>query len=1075
MNRKDNQMNQQTYDIYVGNVPKNINEEDLKQIFCKYGEVKQVLCRWKEDYFGYGIIKFLYKQDADRILRETEQVSWNGYIMSVKAARRSDHSHQNGQLGIENKNSYPDMNKNQLYMGSKTLNTDYGYFQHPVNNNEKPMSFSQLMMIEVLCTNVEDAVTFYGCPVKRSDELMLIMNALSNLNLNQCRSDKKPSMKKIYAALFSEDKSWYRCSVMQNTLPNKPGMCSVRYIDYGNHEEISYRNIVEIPESLQKIPPIAAKFIFTNLKCDNKSTKKSCLHQLINKRMSLCAYLAHPSMEYHVVKCSCVGKDVILDTINKGFAKPQRSAYFKHESSNQEFDSKHKAYACGTEIKSLPAYYPELMQCCNSKPVESATACVSVNNKKPHKMQLKVKDVSLKSEELLCNGTVEETKKESDFHPKMIIKRGSELGDLVKGNVSVNLPKEKDSNQHSTPMVNNFLPQLDSVIPNLKLINKIRGLVLQSSDDSIINSAVDVLKNEMNTIELTETAIKYVDDSIKDYNKAIEEIKECQDKSILPSLKSKRDSCKLALCLKLKEYLGSCDSTIFERKDKIQKLITDLASNSNAWTNVQLHKKPESIEELIVEYNKVKDERWNLVSKARAKTNQTHTEFMSLLTVLQNEFYLNTLEENEALDSNSSVISNTTTTYSDQFDKSLKELGKALEEEIHSLTQKKDKDDFLVTRCLLEFLDHNKEKIDVLCDLYENRYAMYNELSKLPIIDDTLKELKNASDEIHLLSNQLAQINVGDNSQHEDAAIRRQFHRALLKEDTLKGILAKVSADHFPELYIETPELNLNYYIQNRLLLKNWKPEYFLNFGTGPRGESSYVSCLLDEPVTIKEYSFQNSEECNAFIHKVVLWNQIKSDMLVKVKALFFKDEKTICVILPSVTNTLFGSTPVPSPYEGEKACRFLRQILIALKDVHIEGLVHQLIHPLTIVVDNEKALLDFCFDHNFLEGKLCAKGICFLPPENKAVHESADMYGFGCLVLWTLFPNLSFTATADGVPDIAAFRSIIEELILPKDYALLCALIDANPERRPSSCTLLSKNFLSKYETFCRSSTKNS
>ncbi|PRD30749.1 UNVERIFIED_CONTAM: Stk31 [Trichonephila clavipes] len=873
----------------------------------------------------------------------------------------------------------------------------------------------------------------------------------------------------IYAALFSEDNTWYRCSVIQNTLPNKLGMCSVHYIDYGNYEEISYRYIVEIPEPLQKIPPIACKFIFTNLICDNKSSKKSCLHQLVNKRMTLCAYLAHPSMEYHVVKCSCVGKDIISDTINKGFAKPQsdyieeiaaevkkivekilqdikvsihveslsKSAYYKPNSSNHEFDSKYKAYACGTDIKPLSAYYPESIQSFNSKLVESATAYASVNNMKSRKMQPKIKDVTQKSEEL-CNGTVEETKKESDFHPKMIIKRGSELGDLVKGNVSVDLPKEKDSIQHSAYM-------LDAVIPNLKLINKIRGLVLQSSDDSIINNAVDVLKYEMNTIELTETAIKYVDDSIKDYTEAIEEIKKCQDMSLLPSLKSKRDSCRLALCHKLKDYLGSCDSKIFERKDKIQKLITDLASNSNAWTNVQLHKKPGSIDELVTEYNKVKDERWNLVSKARAKTNQAHKEFTSLLAVLQKEFHLNTLEESEALDS------------------------------LESNFSKKDKDDFLVTQCLLEFLDHNKEKVDVLCDLYENRYAKYNELSKLPIIDNTLKELTKASEDIHKLTNQITQINTGDGLQHEDASFRRQLHQALLKEDSLKGVLAKVYADHFPELYIENKELDLNFCLQSKLLQKKWKPEYFLNFGTGPRGESSYVSCLLDEPVTIKEYSFQNSDECRAFINTAVLWNQMKSDMLVKVKALFVKDEKTICVVLPSLTNTLFENAPVPSPYEGERVCRFLRQVLIALKDVHIEGLVHRFIHPLTIVIENEKALLDFCFDAHYLDGKLNLKGIYFQPPENKAVHESADMYAFGCLVLWALFPNLSFTTTADGVPNIAAFRSIIEELILPKDYALLCALLDANPERRPSSCTLISKNFLSKYETFCRSHSKNS
>ncbi|GFY63243.1 RRM domain-containing protein [Trichonephila inaurata madagascariensis] len=91
-----------------------MKKEDLKQVFSKYGEIKQVLCRWQGSYFDYGIVKFFYKHDADRVLRQTNHVTLIGYTMSVKTARKSDHSHQNGQLGIENKNSYPDMNKNHV-------------------------------------------------------------------------------------------------------------------------------------------------------------------------------------------------------------------------------------------------------------------------------------------------------------------------------------------------------------------------------------------------------------------------------------------------------------------------------------------------------------------------------------------------------------------------------------------------------------------------------------------------------------------------------------------------------------------------------------------------------------------------------------------------------------------------------------------------------------------------------------------------------------------------------------------------------------------------------------------------
>ncbi|XP_055933459.1 serine/threonine-protein kinase 31-like isoform X1 [Argiope bruennichi] len=1071
-----------TYDVYVGNVPKNINEIDLKHLFSKYGEVKQVLCRWKEDYFGYGIIKFSYKKDADRILREVQEVTLNGHTMPVKTARRSEHSTQNGSSNFENKpNVYSDMNKNQICSGSNFSNTDYGHFQYPapspVNEQVIRPQISQSVKLDVLCSSVEDPVTFYGYPVNRSEDLMMITSSLNSLNFSHKPLEKKPSLKKVYAALFSEDNSWYRCSVVKISLPNKPGMCCVRYIDFGNREEISYQNIIEIPESLQKVPPMASKFILSHLVCDTKATnKRSCLHQLVNKRMTLSARLSH-NMEYHVFWCSCNGKDVISDIISKGFAKPVRL-----ESCNQELNTKSRAYACGSENRASSNYNSCASSLYIPKALEPPVNGAANNNKKTQKNQCKSKEGSPRSEEVYCNGIAEEVRKDNEFHPKMIIKRGSELGDIVRKSSLEASPKEKNSSQPSAYM-------LDSVHPNLKFINNIRSLVSQSSDDSIISSAVELLKNEITTIVHSEVSIKSVISASQKYWESVENLKRfvnekrreiCTNMGLpssfeerLTCLKSARDSFRVDLFNKLEDYLGSCDSTIFQRKEKIQKIITDLESNSNAWMNVQLPKKPETIDELIVEYNKVKEERWNLVSKTRAKTDQAHQQFDDILSTIKKEFHLNTLEENEVSNFNSNVYNiGKTTSFDDQLKKALTIFGNALEEEIQTLTVNKDSGNYSVIQCLLDILDVHKEKIDSLCDHYENYYAVYNDLNKLPDIKNTLDELKGTSKEVHTLTEELChkEDSYGNDAQQEMLALRQQIHRPLLKEDLLIGVLAKAAESHFPELFIEVPELNLQNYLENKLLLKNWRPDYFLNFGAGQRGEFSYESYINDEPITIKEYSFENVEECNAFIRKAVQWNEVRSDHIVKIKALFFKNENTICAILPPITSTLLKNVPPTSPCDGEKACRILRQVLIGLKDIHSAGFVHHAVHPTTIVIENEKALIDFCFDSKYVDERVNFKGINFLPPEIKAAHESADMYGFGCLVLWVLFPNLSFTLTEDGVPNITAFKSIIQELILPKDYSFLSSLIDANPERRPSSCTLLSKGFLSKYEAYCRS-----
>ncbi|KAG8200600.1 hypothetical protein JTE90_000669 [Oedothorax gibbosus] len=1092
MNRKEGNQSyyQSTFDIYVGNVNKSIEEADLKQIFAKYGEVKQVLCRRKDDIIGYAIVKFVYKLDAERVLR-TDEVVCKGHHLPVKAARRSEQSNQANGPNDNKPHPYPEPIANVAPSGPHYSNTDFGYFHppHPPVLNEDHHMHSQPTMLEVLCTNVEDAITFYGYSCSRAEELAFVGNSLNQMNLQQGRFNQVPVPKKVYAALFSEDNAWYRCTVIQRTIPNKPGVCLVRYIDYGNQEEVHYRNITDIPETLQKILPFTSKFIFANLVCDVKN-KKTYLHQLVNKRMSLCAMLLNSNREcceYQVLKCSCNGKDVVSETISKGFAKLKRSVPSK-PNPQQDYIPKPKAYASGSEIRlnnsNPPVHILKAKEYSNNIPH---------SNKVPHKVPPKNnnnKPIPPKKDNVHCNGIAQkDAKNEQDFHPMRIVKRGSELSDVLKcngsmnpskGNGLVNAPKSNNGSVN-VPKEASKLPSpllmIDTVIPNLKLINNIRSLVSQSSDDSIINCAVDLLKEEISTIALTESTKKCVGDAYNEYSEALDKIKKCTDKSLLSSLKLERDLCRSTLCEKLKTYLGSCDNSIFERKEKIQKTIIDLESNSNAWMNVQLDKKPNNLEELITEYNKVKEERWKLVSETRQNTNQKHKIFMNLFADLQKELFLNTLEETD--NSNSHVDNSSTRKsplYSQKITESLTDLSKALDKEIQMLTLNKERKAISIIQCLLDILDSHKEKVDAVCDLYENRYAMLNELSKLPDIETTLSDLATTEEEVHNLTLRFADYrnsvvaNENCTLSPEISELVKELHRTILKEDYLKTILAKASDSYFPELNVEHPELRLFDHTRNKSLVKNWKLEYFFNTQLNARRNLSFSSQLIEEPVVIKEYTFSSLEESNMFMKKSVSWNETKSDSLVKIKALFPGISTNVYVILPPVTTTLLDRCLVPSPFEAEKACRILRNVLTGLKDIHRQGLVHRCLHPLTVLVENEKGLLDFCYDSKYLDGLTTLKGINFQPPELKASHESADMYSFGCLVLWVLFPNLSFSATTDGVPNVAAFRSIIEELILPKDYALLSALVDAKPERRPSSSILLNHGFLSKYEAYCRS-----
>ncbi|KFM81660.1 Serine/threonine-protein kinase 31, partial [Stegodyphus mimosarum] len=169
----------------------------------------------------------------------------------------------------------------------------------------------------------------------------------------------------------------------------------------------------------------------------------------------------------------------------------------------------------------------------------------------------------------------------------------------------------------------------------------------------------------------------------------------------------------------------------------------------------------------------------------------------------------------------------------------------------------------------------------------------------------------------------------------------------------------------------------------------------------------------------------------------------------------------------------LDGFTPL-SPAECESACSLLRQVLLGLRDIHSRRLVHGAIHPLTILIEDNRILLDICFDASSLKGQAILKGINFQAPQWEEVCESNDMYGFGCLVLWMLFPNLLFTTTDENVLNLVAFKSIVEQILSPKDFASLAALLDAKKERRPSSASLVSNGFLTKSKSYCRVKNNN-
>lgn len=494
----------------------------------------------------------------------------------------------------------------------------------------------------------------------------------------------------------------------------------------------------------------------------------------------------------------------------------------------------------------------------------------------------------------------------------------------------------------------------------------------------------------------------------------------------------------------------------WKREKKIQETITALESNSSAWLNVYLPKIPKTVEGLLAAFNDGKERKRNAIEMARCRTDEKRAAFLTIYADLGKEFSLNTVDEK----TDNSYFVDTggkKGSWALKFDEALTEFGIALEEERKISTVMEDRNFVSVIQCFIDKLDIPKDKIDAECEVYEEYKALYDDLVNKSDLRPIFNELHSLSKIIKTFTSCSDDENAGKLS--DEQLIK--LHFALLHEDALLVDLIKASTAHFPELVREHSELHLEEYQRYFCLLKpSWDVRFFPHVDKCNRIESSYVSKFCLEPVVIKEFQINPDSEM-IFVKKVKEWNEIKSNHLVKVNGLFKGEAKNIIyAVLPPVWETLYDK-PLAVPVDYKLALNILQQVLEALFHIHCRGIFHGAVHPMTILRNDDKVLLDLNFNVSHLQDKFCIKGINFQVPDDGGLHKSGDMYGFGCLVLWVLFPNLSFQSTDQGVPDINAFQSIIETMLCTKDFCALCALLNVNKDIRPSSRLLQSGGFL--------------
>ena len=98
----------------------------------------------------------------------------------------------------------------------------------------------------------------------------------------------------VYGAIFSDDNQWYRCQVRAIFGADK---VKVHFIDYGNNQETTMKELVEIPADLAAVKPIAQKVMLHQANYNKEKMKEV---RIMNKHYHFLIYFASRMLEFVV-------------------------------------------------------------------------------------------------------------------------------------------------------------------------------------------------------------------------------------------------------------------------------------------------------------------------------------------------------------------------------------------------------------------------------------------------------------------------------------------------------------------------------------------------------------------------------------------------------------------------------------------------------------------------------------------------------------------------------------------------------------------------------------------------------
>uniref|UniRef100_A0A4W3K6Y2 Serine/threonine kinase 31 n=1 Tax=Callorhinchus milii TaxID=7868 RepID=A0A4W3K6Y2_CALMI len=888
-----------------------------------------------------------------------------------------------------------------------------------------------LKIEEVMGSHIEDPITFWGQNTELIHELLKTFTALTEICPFAAKVFGDPVPEKIYGGLYSEDQCWYRCKLKKMLNDEK---CLMTYIDYGNSETLKKSYIVELPENLQ-CPGLASKFRLWGLEIPVKQNVtpfdqgRRFLASLINDKIIRVTHRGTDEDGVIFVKAESEDLDIGHEVAEKRFAgkrnvdsvnsisyegrreNPEPLTFIRNIKGFPDFSSasqraKHMKDSRNDHPSNKTKGSVDSLEQRGEDPKVgrgNPLACaLERKSPTPYNLAQKMNMMKMQHNQRLLEDQNEKLKAENRAHQQNchLLEEQIKQQQLELKKMKAELEQHREVEVKLKNELNNAVEmKLKCLGTKVEKLKRIRSENAENCFGDDLSAAIQMIT--VGSL-CTPASMRNLESAWNEYTLAQEMLRACKSVDKVESLIVDRNEARCTLYTAVEVFASEVDKLpIIDRVHFLKSLACSLETVYGEWSDEEY-----TSDKVFDQFSEWRNNKLQEFNTMKNKTDQSLRVMLAC------------------------------------FDKTMKFFDLNSETSVYSVAVVECKD------TMLDQVDHD------VCKELEISTSPQGEADAKIMHSTFSTVMHKIQEEQNLLS------------------VVQDKYAASIEER-----LSTVVRDWFPELPLLHPEAGITTCMQSSGLLCNSLERDL--FDPEPMRElSNKRPCVCSEvkaqKVLLKGYSVDVATEAKMIERAAkyhVAWSVLKEGSgIMPILSLFAcKSEPMIYIMVPFYPGCSLKAVQAINPLTLMEVAKVMHGVAVGLQTLHNSNIVHASLHPHNVfAVNRERGIIgDFDFtktaEQRNIVSWMIADTLKLIAPETRGDQSAlpaADVFAYGCLLLWLNFPVHSFTVEVDGTPQFSGLNMDC------KLESLVSKLIRFNPHDRLRVDEVLKDPYFSATET---------